>query len=129
MTNMLIWWIREETMGKRVVLVAFNGEPMCFVHVLLSALDMLSRGYDVKVVIEGSATRLVNELNDEEKPLGKLYMDVRGKGLIECVCRACAVKMEALHGVEAQGLPLCDDMMGHPSLADYLEAGYEIITF
>jgi hypothetical protein len=115
--------------SKRVVLVAFNGEPMCFVHVLLNALDMKSKGYEVKVVIEGSATRLTNELNDGGKPFGNLYLDVRGKGLIDCVCRACAGKMEALEGVEAQGLPVCDDMKGHPSLARYLEAGYEVVTF
>ena len=41
-------------MPKRVVLAAFNGESMCFVHVLLNALDMKERGYEVKVVIEWS---------------------------------------------------------------------------
>ena len=48
-------------MGKQVVLVALNGESMCFVHVLLNGLDMKERGYEVKVVIEGSATKLVKE--------------------------------------------------------------------
>jgi len=121
--------IGGKDMGKRVVLVAFNGEPMCFVHVLLNALDMAEKGYEVKVVIEGSATRLVNEMNDEAKPFGKLYMDLRGKGMIDCVCQACAAKMGALEGVKAQGLPLCDEMKGHPSLAKYMEQGYEVITF
>jgi len=116
-------------MGKQVVLVAFNGEPMCFVHVLLNALEMDEKGYEVKVVIEGSATRLVNELQDEAKPFGKLYREVRSKGLIDCVCQACAAKMEALEGVKAQGLPLCSEMKGHPSLAKYMEQGYELITF
>ncbi|RPH49194.1 MAG: cytoplasmic protein [Desulfobacteraceae bacterium] len=116
-------------MAKKVVLVAFNGEPMCFVHVLLNALDMEEKGYEVKLVIEGSATRLVNELNDEAKPFGKLYMDVRRKGIIDCVCQACAAKMEALDGAKAQGLPLCSEMKGHPALAKYMEQGYEVITF
>ena len=116
-------------MDKRVVLVAFNGEPMCFAHVLLNALDMEAKGYKVKVVVEGSATRLVNELSDEGKPFGKLYLEVRGKGMIDCVCSACAAKMEALEGAKAQGLPLCNEMKGHPSLAKYLEQGYQVITF
>ena len=114
---------------KRVVLVAFNGEPMCFVHVLLNALDMAEKGYDVKVVIEGSATKLANELCDEQKPFAKLYLDVREKGLIDCVCKACASKMQALSGIEEQKLPLCSEMKGHPSLAKYMEQGYEVITF
>ena len=58
-------------MCKRVVLVAFNGDPMCFVHVLLNALDMKEKGYEAKIVIEGSATKLVNELTDEKKPFSK----------------------------------------------------------
>lgn len=116
-------------MDKRVVLVAFNGEPMCFVHVLLNALDMEERGYEVKVVIEGSATKVLNEMNDEGKAFGKLYLEVRGKGMIDCVCPACAAKMGALEGVVGQGLPLCKEMKGHPSIAKYMEAGYEVITF
>ena len=116
-------------MDKRVVLVAFNGDPMCFVHVLLNAVDMKKRGYDVKVVIEGSATKLVNELNDAGKPFGKLYLEVRESALIDCVCEACAAKMGALDGAKAQGLALGNDMNGHPSLARYMDQGYKIITF
>ena len=116
-------------MVKKVVLVAFNGEPMCFVHVLLNALDMKEKGYDVKVVIEGSATKLVNELNDGAKPFGKMYLEVKAAGMIDCVCLACALKMGALEGAKAQGLSLRGEMKGHPSLAGYMEDGYEIITF
>ncbi len=54
---------------KKVVLFAFNAEFMCFVHVLLNALDMDSRGFDVKIVIEGGATALIPELTREGSPL------------------------------------------------------------
>lgn len=116
-------------MADRVVLVAFNGDPMCFVHVLLNALDMDEKGYEVKIVIEGSATKTANELCDETKPFSKIYHDVRDKGMIDCVCHACSAKMEALEGIQAQGLPLCKDMKGHPGLARYIEQGYKVITF
>ena len=116
-------------MAKKVVLVAFNGELMCFVHVLLNALDMAARGYDVKVVIEGSATKTADKLNDPGTQFHKFYRQVKEQGLIDCVCKACAAKMEALAGIEAQGLPLCSEMTGHPSLAKYIEAGYQVITF
>lgn len=116
-------------MSKKVALVAFNGEAMCFVHVLLNALDMDEKGYEVKVVIEGSATKLVNELLEEGAPFGGLYLRVKERGLIDCVCKACAAKMGALEGAEAQGLNSCGEMTGHPSLARYMEQGYEIVTF
>jgi len=116
-------------MKRKIALVAFNGEAMCFVHVLLNALEMDEKGFDVKVIIEGSATKLLDELDHEDHPFGKLYKAVREKGLIDCVCKACASKMWTLEGAEAQGLPLCEEMKGHPSLAKYIDDGYEVITF
>jgi hypothetical protein len=116
-------------MPKRVALFAFNGEPMCFVHVLLSALDMASKDYDVKVIIEGSSTATVNQFNEPDAQFHSLYQEVKAAGLIDCVCKACAAKMGALSGIEAQGLPLCSEMKGHPSMARYIDAGYQIITF
>lgn len=114
---------------KKIALFAFNGDAMCFVHVLLNALDMKQRGYDVRVIIEGSATKLVEELADPTKPFANLYQKVKDQGLIDCVCRACANKMNSLHSAMEQQLPLCDELAGHPSMAKYIELGFEIITF
>ena len=47
---------------KKVAMFVFNGSPICFVHVLLNALDMSSRGDEVKIVMEGGATKLVPKL-------------------------------------------------------------------
>lgn len=116
-------------MEKKIVLVAFNGDAMCFVHVLLNGVDMHSKGYDVKVVIEGSATKLVEQLSNAAAPFAPLYAQVKQLGLIDCVCMACAAKMGSLEAAQAQKLPLCNEMSGHPSLAAYLDQGYEMITF
>ncbi len=116
-------------MEKKVALVAFNGEAMCFAHVLLNALDMHNKGYLVKVVIEGSATKLVEQLNEATAPFAPLYAQVKQLGLIDCVCMACAAKMGALEAAQAQKLPLSNEMSGHPSLATYMDQGYQIITF
>jgi hypothetical protein len=114
---------------KKFALVAFNGEFMCFIHVLLNALDMKDRGHDVKIVIEGAATKVIPELAQEGSPLRGLYQKVKDQALIDAVCKACSSKMNVLAAVEAEGLPIADEMSGHPSLGKYIEAGYEIITF
>ncbi len=114
---------------KKIALFAFNGDAMCFVHVLLNALDMNEKGHEVKVIIEGSATKLVEELADPTKPFANLYQKVKDQGLIDCVCKACSGKMNSLNAAMAQQLPLCDELMGHPSMAKYMEQGFEIITF
>ena len=113
----------------KVALFAFNGEMMCFVHVLLNALDFKEKGYDVAVVIEGSATALIPQLARPENPMADLYQKVKAKGLINGVCRACSAKMKVTEAVEQEGLPFADEMKGHPSMARYLDQGYRIITF
>ena len=114
----------------KVALFAFNGESMCFTHVLLNALEMHGRGWEVKVVLEGSACALPEEYAaDPEHPFAKMYYKVKELGLIDCACRACANKMGGLGAIEAEGIELCDDMQGHPSMARYLEQGYQVINF
>ena len=114
---------------KKVALFAYNGEFMCFVHVLLNALDMRERGYDAKIVIEGAATKLVPELAKEANPMHRLYEKIKGLDLIDGACKACSNKMGVLEEVKAEGLRLLDEMSGHPSMARYLEEGFEVITF
>lgn len=114
---------------KKVALFAFNGDPVCFIHVLLNALDMNEKGYDLKLVIEGSAVKLVKELSNPEAPLYTLYTRVKNQALIDCVCKACATKLGSAESAIEQGLPLGGNMNGHPSMAEYREKGYDIITF
>ena len=114
---------------KKVALFAYNGEFMCFIHVLLNALDMHERGYEVKVVIEGAATKLLPELAEEGNPMLRLYEKAKGFDLIDGACKACCNKMGTLEAATGQGLRLLDEMTGHPSIARYLEEGFEVITF
>ena len=114
---------------KRIALFAFNGEFMCFIHVLLNALDMHEKGHDVKIVIEGSATKLIPELAEEGNPMLRMYEKAKGLDLIDGVCKACSNKMGTLEAAQAQGLRLLDEMSGHPSMGRYMEEGYEVIAF
>ncbi|NQT73174.1 MAG: DsrE family protein [Chloroflexi bacterium] len=102
---------------------------MCFVHALLNALDLQENGYDVKLIIEGSATKQIKELPLADSPFSKMYEKVKSAGLIDCVCKACANQMGVLQEAEEQQLPICNEMSGHPSMSKYIEAGYEVITF
>ncbi len=114
---------------QKVALFVFNGDPMCFIHVLLNALDMKTNGYKAKIIIEGAATKLVPELIKKENPLHQLWEKTIAADLVEGVCLACAKKMGVLDEVKEQKLALLNDMSGHPSMAAYRKQGYEIITF
>lgn len=114
---------------KKIVLFAFNGDFMCFIHVLLNALDMKEKGYDVKIVIEGAATKLISELGKEGNPMYALYQKAKKADLIDGACRACSGKMGTLEAAGVERLKLLDDMSGHPGMARYMEEGFEVITF
>jgi len=116
-------------MPKKILLVAFQGQPMCFIHVLLNGLEMQAKGHQCKIIVEGEATRLIPEISREGHFLNALYRQMLDKGLLEGVCRACSSKMQVLEDIKAAGLPLLDDMSGHPGMAKYIEQGFEIINF
>jgi len=112
-----------------VALFVFNGDPMCFIHVLLNALDFHAKGVEAKIIVEGAATRLIPELEKEENPLHQLWRKTKQLQLVDGACKACSQKMGTDRDAQAQGLVLLDDMTGHPAMAAYRERGFEIITF
>ncbi|MHA1785520.1 MAG: DsrE family protein [Candidatus Helarchaeota archaeon] len=115
-------------MGK-FALFAFNGDPMCFLHVVINAIDLKEKGNDVVVVVEGSATKLASEFENESNPFHALYKKLKDMNLVDCFCKACSNKMNALEKVKELNFPTCDELLGHPSMSRYIENGYEIITF
>jgi len=112
----------------KTAIFAFRGNPICFVHVLLNAIDLHDRGRAVKIILEGEATKLILDLRKPEHPLHALYEKVKKLELIDAVCRACAIKMGALEAAEAEGLKIADEMAGHVGMAPYIEKGYAIVT-
>ncbi len=118
-----------QTESRRTALFVFNGDPMCFIHVLLNGINLSDNGFDVKIVIEGSATSLIPGLDEAGNPQYRLWQTVKEKGLVDGVCKACATKTATLGACQDQGLRLLDDMSGHPSMSAYLEQGYQVISF
>ncbi|RJP56567.1 MAG: cytoplasmic protein [Candidatus Auribacter fodinae] len=116
-------------MSRKIAFFAFNGQPLCFMHVLLNAIDLHTKHHTVKVVIEGAATCLVDEFSIPDKPFANLFAKARKLGVIDCVCKACASKTGSLTAVEREGLRLCDELLGHPAMSRYIDDGYEIVMY
>ena len=116
-------------MKKKVVIFAMNGELIYFAHAMLNGLNMRERGIDARIVIEAGACRLVSLLEDTDKPFADLFSQIKETGMIEGVCRSCAEQLNVMQSIRDQGLAILDEMHGHPSMARYIEAGYEVITF
>ena len=114
---------------EKVALFVFNGDPMCFIHVLLNALDMASKGERPQIVVEGAATKLIPDLARRGNQLHGLWQKVKDQELLAGVCRACSNKTGTIEAAKEQGLTILDEMQGHPSIARYQDDGYHVITF
>lgn len=114
---------------RRVAIFAFNSDPVVFAHCLLNGLGMQAQGWEVKVVIEGDATKQVSLLRNETKPFAALWQKAKSAGIIDCVCEACARKNTVVPAVREQGLNLCNELEGHPSIGRYIEQGYQVLIF
>lgn len=115
-------------MSKNALFV-FNGDPICFIHVLLNALDMRLNGDEVKIILEGASVKLIPDLTNRENPLSGLWKKALEADLVDGVCRACAQKLGTLDAAVKQGLTVLDDMSGHVGMAGYQKRGFVIITF
>lgn len=112
----------------KYMLVGFTGELTCFAHILINALDMTQRGHEARIIFEGASVNLVQVLAEESCSFHGLYKKVQDAGLVEGACKACAAKLGATGVVAGQGIPFLDAALGHPSLAEYLDGGWQIIT-
>lgn len=114
---------------QKTALFVFNGDPACFIHVLLNGLDMKEKGMQAPIILEGAATALLPSLADAGNPLHKLWQKAKTLGIVDGVCKGCAHKMGTLEAAANQGLTLLDDMSGHPAMSRYIEAGFAVISF
>ena len=114
---------------EKVVLFAFRGDPLCFVHVLLNGLDLKQRGQEGLILLEGESVKLVGPMSEPGHFLNPLYKKAKDAGLIYGACKACASKLKALDPIEKEGIPLVGDMANHPSMGAFIEKGYRVITF
>jgi len=114
---------------QKTVLFAFREDPLCFIHVLLNALDLQAKGFQAGIVLEGAATKLVTLLETSGHFLNPLYLKAREQNLFFGACKACSAKMGVLEAVQAAGLPLLDDMSGHPGVAAYQQQGFSVLIF
>ena len=111
---------------KKVVFFAFQGEKMCFAHILFNAIDLHKKGVETRIVIEGKATALVKTMVLEKNPM---FVQALELGLIDSVCRACSHQMEVLEFIENETqLTLDGTLLGHPPMAPYIEDGFSVIT-
>lgn len=110
---------------KKILYYAMTGEKMCFLHILMNALDLKSDGYEVKIIFEGASVKLVPML---EKENNILYKKAKDNDLISGVCLACSKVLGVYDELKETNIVFLDDMNGHAGMKSYISNGYEVIS-
>lgn len=110
---------------KKYLFYAMEGKKMCFLHVLMNALDLDEKGHQVHIVLEGEACKMPQVLREENNPL---YLKAIEKGLIKGACHACSQMLGVLSFNEKEPFQMLADMKGHAGMKPFIDAGYEIIA-
>jgi hypothetical protein len=124
------------TMSRKLLFILFTDEPCRRNHALMYALDLTRQGHEVRVLIEGLATRCFHDLEDESSSFPRLFRQAEAQGLVAGACRkasgGCASddpSRQVAERASARGTPLLDGMDGHASIAAFVRDGYEIVVF
>ena len=113
---------------QKIILFAFQSDPLCFIHVLHNCLDMAAQGLGGEIVLEGEAVKLVPAMAEPDHYLHNLYTETKKQGLIIGACRVCSNKFGLAAKITTENIPLIGKMSGHPAMSEYIKEGYTIIT-
>ncbi|MGI6176826.1 MAG: hypothetical protein ACOYJC_11895 [Christensenellales bacterium] len=98
---------------------------MCFMHILLNALDLTEDKKESKIIFEGESVKLVSVFEEEKHPL---YLKAKEAGLIAGICLACSKALGVYEKNKEYGLPLLGDMSGHAGMKPFVNDGFDVIS-
>ncbi len=120
---------------RKLLLVLFADDACRQNHALMYALDLHEKGHAVKLILEGSATKLVSTMSSSTSRTGALLRQARDAGLVAGACgrasSGCASEDPARKVADlaqAAGLRLLADLQGHASIEPFVREGYEVVV-
>ncbi len=100
------------------------------VHALLYTQELKEHGHDVVLVFDGAGTEWAEEWTkpDSTNKLTPMYQQLHKLGITEIICDFCAGAFQVKDQLQERKLPLFAEFQGHPSIAKWVDQGYQIIV-
>ena len=121
-------------MPRKILFVLFSEDACRQNHALLYALDLREKGHEVKLILEGGATRMVSAMHAADSRPGALLRQARDVGILAGACgrasSGCASEdptRQVAQLAEAAGVPLLSALGGHASIEPFVREGYELV--
>lgn len=116
-----------------VVLMAGQDSPegsARAMHAFLYVKELKEHGHEVVLIFDGAGTTWAEELSNPESQsnLKGLYDEFMQAGVLEIVCDYCATAFGKKQALVKRNRNLVSEYEGHPSIAKWLNNGYQLIT-
>ena len=100
------------------------------VHALLYSKELKEHGHDVLLVFDGAGTEWVEEWTNSksESKLKPMYEELRKAGITQVICDFCANAFQVKENLKTQGQTLTSEYQGHPSIAKWVDQGYQLVV-
>ena len=98
------------------------------------AIDLHRAGHEIKIILEGKGTLALRRLAQGDERFIGYYKEACKLGILVGACRTasrgCVDENDDVQEIAKQySLALLDDLMGHAGITNYVDEGYEIVTF
>lgn len=121
---------------RKILFVCFSDDGCKFNHVLMYCEELGEAGHDVKLILDGPATKMIASLNEKNSATAKKLKNLKDRGIFAGLCerasQGCSdpdsdrnVSNIAMN----EGIPLISGMNGHASIRPYIDQGFELIVF
>ena len=100
------------------------------VHALLYSKELKEHGHEVALVFDGAGTEWVEEWtnSESENKLKPMYEELRKTGITQVICDFCANAFQVKENLKTQGQTLTSEYQGHPSIARWVDQGYQLVV-
>ena len=120
-------------MTRKLLFIVFTNDPCKRNHAFMHALSLTADGHTVRILLEGEGTCSVAE---REGHFGELWASATSRGLFvgacksaSCGCASDDPSRDMTARLQAEGLPLLDDMDGHAAVNTYVADGFELVIY
>jgi len=101
-------------------------------HALIYTKELHERQHDVRLVFDGASTewlaRWDEPSNEDDQRMGAIFEGLKASEVVYMVCDFCAGSFGVRDTLATHGEPLTGEYLNHPSIAELVESGYQLLT-
>jgi hypothetical protein len=101
-------------------------------HSMVYSKELKERGHDVRLIFDGASTewlaKWAEPKDEDDRRMGGFFNTLKDAEVTYVVCDFCSGAFGVRDALKNGGEPLTAEYMNHPSIANLLEEGYELVT-